>query len=108
MLIPFYSPSANAVKGRVRIIDVDFDEETIKVNETFNISVDITKQRFFRFTGEVHVYLTCTGLMGEKVGDNLSVVIPFTRKENHPVEVTCDISDVEADWFNENYVRPTF
>jgi len=103
LLITFFSSSVPAFKGRVRIIDVEFEEETIKINQTFNIFVDITKQRFLRFTGEVHVYLTCTGLMGEKIGENRSVAIPITRKDNHQVEVTCDISDVEADWFNENY-----
>ena len=91
------------MKGRIRIVDVDFDEEIIKVNETFNINVSITKQRFLQFRGQVHIYLTCTGLMGEKIGQNLSVMIPITKNESHSVEVSCNISDVEADWFNENY-----
>lgn len=94
---------ASPIKSRVRIIDVEFEDETIKVDETFIIAVNITKQRYLRFDGEIHVYLTCTGVMGEKIGENISVSIPRTRQDNHVVYVTCDVSDVEADWFNENY-----
>ena len=103
ILISFPPSSVTAMKGRIRIVDVDFDEEIIKVNETFNINVSITKQRFLQFRGQVHIYLTCTGLMREKIGQNLSVIIPMIKNESHLVEVNCNISDVEADWFNENY-----
>jgi len=95
--------SALPIKNRIRITGVHFEEETVKVEEPLVITVNVTKQRFSAFNGEVHVYLTYMGVLGEEIGENTSFRMPIRKQESFPVQVICNINDIEADWYQETY-----
>jgi hypothetical protein len=95
--------TASIIKPKVRILNVTLDNEIITVEDSFILKVEITKQRWLPFQGEIQVYLTYAGLINEKIGENTNINLPIGKKEHEEIQVICSISNVEADWYKESY-----
>jgi hypothetical protein len=86
----------------VRIESVELSEDMIKIGTDFEINITICKERFRRFDGELHVYLSRAGFCDELIG-NMPVFIHFGKESKYLEKVNCSIDEVESNWYQESY-----
>ena len=88
---------------RIRIDSVEIEEHgPIEVGDTFHVIVNVTKNRFRGFRGELRVYLTCAGLPQKEIGKE-DITFKFSKKTNKTVTIPCQIGDIDANWYQQRY-----
>lgn len=106
----FLSTSASGFtifnEPRVRIDNVEVlllkCDKPIKVGDDFTVNVEIINNKLLsRFSGEVHIYLTCAGVRYKEIGKEKDVVIPPRMKWN--ISVVCTIDEFDANSIQEKY-----
>ncbi len=91
---------------RIRIDNVEINEDKpIDAGETFNVSVNVIKNRILRFGGELRVYLICAGLPQMEIGKEDFIFKTSIKKikTNKIVTVPCQIKDIDANWYQEKF-----
>lgn len=106
----FLSTSASGFiifnEPRVRIDNVEVPllkcDKPIKVGDNFTVNIEIINNKLLsRFSGEVHIYLTCAGVRQKEIGKEKDVVIPPRMKQN--ISVVCTIDEFDANSIQEKY-----
>ena len=88
---------------RIRIDSVEIKEEgPIEVGDTFHVIVNVIKNRFLGFNGELRVYLTCAGLPQKEIGKG-NIAFKFSKKTNETATIPCQIGDIDANWYQQIY-----
>jgi len=104
--IPIVSSIDLPRRPRVRIDKVEIpnliDNIPIKVNDSFEINIYITKERLFPLCGEVVVYLNYAGIIQQEIGRSEDVKINVLEFEDK-IPIICTIDAFDANSIQEKY-----
>lgn len=78
------------------------NNEVIKVNETFKININISKERLLPFSGEIIVYLTFAGFIQQEIGRSDDIKIRMLKFEES-TSINCIIDTFDVNNIQEKY-----